>query len=309
MTGRSSFYFSRFFEDDSVFRCANEKLSIDDCKLVSQLLQRKSSSLQTVDIYFCEIGDKGCTVLSRALQQLKSLESLFLGNNGIGIHGCQALSIAIQHMNSLKYLDLSDNNIGNNECFNLANTIKNNRSIKQLYLSQNQIGDSGCHALAQGLKENQTLRVLGLDNHNITQIGWTELSNVLSTHNRTLRNVCYYGTLPNNMNLYLTLNRIGIKDFLETSDNYVLLKATKLKQDSINVLYTLLRSKPDNWCNIRERKKNPILKALHMFFKKLQNNPNEGNLKYKTKNKSINRRKDIRNKNRKQQNQNSNFGL
>lgn len=273
-------YFPRSL-DHKEYHCYKE-FDVEDYTMKLRFFQQKVSSMSELVIWDCGIEDQGCVVLSRALQQTKSLRSLKFGWNRIGINGCRAFSNAIHNMSSLKVLDLnsnnigddecsvliegiginspieelvlSGNNIGNNGCLYLSNMIKNNYSLTGLYLYDNQIGDNGCKALALALRKNSTLQVLSLSrNSNITKIGWEELINVLFNYNTTLHTIYYSGTRPKKIDLYLILNRIGRKKFLETSDMSAILKAASLAEHSISALYELLRSKPDNWFDIKKK--------------------------------------------------------
>ena len=93
----------------------------------------------------------------------QTLESLNLYFNEIGNLGCSAFGEAKANGSRLKRLNMNMNNIGDDGLIKLANGLKSNTSLVELNLSGNNIKRNGALALSRVLEdENITLETLTL---------------------------------------------------------------------------------------------------------------------------------------------------
>lgn len=156
------------------------------------------------------------------LEQLKALESLYIGGNGLGVAGGKALGAWLRSggpsSRSLKKLDLRYNDIGGAGMMALCQGLSSSSSssstntVQQLYVEGNGIGDEGAAALAELLVEqgnqqkeqhvkgveNVGLREVFLGANNIQALGARKLAASLYTNKQLFK-------------LYLEGNNIGLE--------------------------------------------------------------------------------------------------
>ena len=81
---------------------------------LTEMLNRKSSKIETLSLNCNRIGIKGCLALAQGLCYNHSVKILDLSRNLIGAKGCYLLSEAIcSSCSQIQSLDLSYNGIGN----------------------------------------------------------------------------------------------------------------------------------------------------------------------------------------------------
>ena len=144
----------------------------------------------------------GTLKVAKALQHIKMLRILGLGNNKIPQKACDELALAIKSNKHLKKLGLSDNNLhssgniilnslttittlnvlvfDNNQISQeadeaLASVIMHNIGLAELYLNGNNLR-AGTLKVAKALQHITTLRILDLGNNNIPQKACDELA-------------------------------------------------------------------------------------------------------------------------------------
>jgi hypothetical protein len=124
-----------------------------------------STSLQTLKLYSCSVGDEGAGHLAVALQRNQMLEHLCLDTNGITCIGAAAISTALPFNQTLKSLDLESNPLDNDGIEALAKAVPRS-GLCSLWLRETQFGERGCATLVEMLKNGSRLQELETeDNH------------------------------------------------------------------------------------------------------------------------------------------------
>ena len=157
---------------------------------------------------------KGTLHITKALQQLQSLEVLSLGNVNMPMEVSSELALAIecnQHLNtlilndnnlqssavvilqalskisSLEELHLQSTELNENASLYLSSVIHNNTALSQLHLDNNNIDEGLLHVI-KALKQHNSLQMLGLGNVNIPKKACDELA-LCITSNQCLNTV------------------------------------------------------------------------------------------------------------------------
>lgn len=150
-----------------------------------------NTSIQTLNVENCRI-DKGLshemhTILSRMLQQnrtLKSLNMAFQGD-GIGDEGMKWISEALRGNHVLETLDLSCNRISADGIRYLSEILSKSKrfndenetcSVQKLILRGNRITDEGARYLCQCIESNETLTYLDLRGTKLSDEGLFRLA-------------------------------------------------------------------------------------------------------------------------------------
>ncbi|KAI8604942.1 hypothetical protein EDD21DRAFT_411569 [Dissophora ornata] len=108
---------------------------------------KTNTTLTTLNLGDCSIGNEGTLALSEALNTNTTLTTLDLGYNLIGNEGALALSEALKTNTALTTLNLRDNSIGNEGALALSEALKTNTTLTSLNLQYNSFGNEGARAL------------------------------------------------------------------------------------------------------------------------------------------------------------------
>ena len=130
------------------------------------------SSLVSLDISSCNIGDAGMCKLCEVVCYVTNLQSLNASDNKLGIDAFKEITQMLKKNEIMLYrLTLESNNINDIGITHLASAILINKSLKFLYLRDNLVADVGAVAVSAALRENTTLESLDLSMNNISDEG------------------------------------------------------------------------------------------------------------------------------------------
>ncbi|KAK1803690.1 hypothetical protein P4O66_021093 [Electrophorus voltai] len=182
--------FSALLEDP---HCKLEKLHLSDCSikdkgcaaLASALRSNHSSHLRELNLNLNKPGDSGVKQLSALLEDPHcKLEKLQLYNCNITDKGCAALASALRSNPSshLRELNLNLNEPGDSGVKQLSALLEDPHcKLEKLHLFNCSITDEGCAALASALRSNPSthLRELNLNHNKPGDSGVKQLSALL----------------------------------------------------------------------------------------------------------------------------------
>ena len=106
------------------------------------------------------IGNTGVSLMSEAIRECTTLETLGLYNCSITSRGAESLSSALAQNHSLEKLDIGRNNLGDEGISHLAEALKLNTQLKELWISECRMTDKGAASLAGALSVNNSLKML-----------------------------------------------------------------------------------------------------------------------------------------------------
>lgn len=121
-----------------------------------------NSKIQTLDLSFNRLGDKGTKLLSLNLALIPSLSTLILDMNVIKNDGAIALSSVLKFSKTLEALSLRMNHITDEGIIEIANGVKLAPRLRVLKLAGNDFREPGLNSLAEALKASKTLQELDL---------------------------------------------------------------------------------------------------------------------------------------------------
>ncbi|XP_051744811.1 uncharacterized protein LOC127509829 isoform X15 [Ctenopharyngodon idella] len=129
----------------------------------------------------CNITDKSCSSLAKALESDNNLKELIMDSNNLQDAGVRLLCAGLNSVKcKLEILRLSKCDLTEESCSALASVLNSDSSsLKHLDLSNNNLKDSGVKFLSDGLKENCKLEKLKLSNCNVTEEGYKALASAL----------------------------------------------------------------------------------------------------------------------------------
>ncbi|XDV23181.1 hypothetical protein PO909_027873 [Leuciscus waleckii] len=132
----------------------------------------------------CDLTDKSCSSLAKALNSDNNLEEMNMNNNNLQDSGVIHLSSGLKSLKcKLEILRLSQCAVTEESCSALASVLRSaSSSLKDLDLSINNLNDSGVKLLSDGLKENCKLEKLGLSNCSIKEEGYKALASALRSN-------------------------------------------------------------------------------------------------------------------------------
>lgn len=152
-----------------------------------------------LDLCKQQLGPLGCRMVTEALAQNATIQSILLGTDAIGDQGAHDVAELIKQNPNLRIVYLGCNQIGAQASSALAQALVNNQQIEGLWLKRNPIGPEGALALAEMLRHNQHLRMLDLVNTQLGDDGLSAILGALIEANQSLER------------LYLGGNQIGPK--------------------------------------------------------------------------------------------------
>uniref|UniRef100_A0A6S8A2X7 Uncharacterized protein n=1 Tax=Aplanochytrium stocchinoi TaxID=215587 RepID=A0A6S8A2X7_9STRA len=168
-------------------------ISSEGAKGIGEVLKRKTSTIRTLDLCECEIGDEGAMNIAAALEVNKSLQIIDLSSNDIGPAGAEKIAKALKKNKSLHSLNLASKgvgvNIGDEGVKKIAASLETNKKLQTLILKFNQIGDDEAESIAIALRKNTSLQTLDLDCNLIADEGAKKIAAALGVNKKlqTLR--------------------------------------------------------------------------------------------------------------------------
>ena len=150
-----------------------EKLRLQGNKLYSSaitILQSLSniSSIEVLDLQGCQLNATTGDFIASVILSNKRLKCLNLQNNNIA-NGIEHIAKALQKIKSLKLLDLGNNAIPKEVCKELSLAINSNVHLEKLWLQGNKLHAS-IIIILQSLSLLSDIRTLDMDNNQIGEI-------------------------------------------------------------------------------------------------------------------------------------------
>ncbi|XP_012511602.1 PREDICTED: leucine-rich repeat-containing protein 74A [Propithecus coquereli] len=165
---------------------SNNNLDLKGARIISEFLQRDSSSIWNLELSGNNLKEEAAELLSQALSTNYRIKELDLSHNQFsdagGEHLGQMLSINV----GLQSLDLSWNHFHVRGAVALCNGLRSNVTLKKLDLSMNGFGNEGALALGEVLRLNSSLTYLDVSCNDISNEGASEISRGLE-YNENLK--------------------------------------------------------------------------------------------------------------------------
>ena len=160
---------------------------------------------------------EGVLPISKALQQINSLQVLSLGNNNLPKEVCKELALIIEcnqclsnlglygdnlqystfvilqalgKISSLRILNLQTNQLDKGAGVYISSILLNNTGLKELLLDNNNLGE-GVLPIAKALQQVNSLQILGLGNNNLSKEVYNELALIIE-YNQCLHTLGLY---------------------------------------------------------------------------------------------------------------------
>ncbi|KAK2089223.1 NACHT, LRR and PYD domains-containing protein 13 [Saguinus oedipus] len=170
------------------------RIQDDGMQLLGAVLTHPECALQRLELWFCQLGARGCRHLSDALLQNRTLMHLNLSKNCLGDEGVKFLCEALGRPDcNLQSLNLSACSFTREGCQELATALKHNRNVEILDVGENDLRDDGAKLLCEALKaSHHALYTLGLAKCNLTTACCPPLVSVLRS-SKTLVNLNLLG--------------------------------------------------------------------------------------------------------------------
>lgn len=166
----------------------------DDGVTVMSHALANNATLESLGLHDNLITDQGAPAFARALRANQTLTNLDLSHNSIECAGARQLAAVLAQNTTLKKLDLSSNAIGADGARALAAALVRNATLTTLWLCGNSIGDRGACHFAKVIARNGTLTDLLLHHTQMSSECWQMLTNVLARRNTTLTDFTGYPT-------------------------------------------------------------------------------------------------------------------
>jgi len=242
----------------------------------------ENTTLQTLDLTGNSMDDSCIASVCKGLINHPALTFLCFDFNNFGTAGVDAIAAMLRHNTILQDLHLFGNHINEDGGRLLATSLAANRCLLTLILSFNDLGDTGAACLAKSLEDNSTLKKLWLPANHLGNDGIRAFAERLPRMKglkqlnvgdyfdndgvRVLKDniklnmeleVLYMESvlyddevIERDVDFYIRANRAGRRlfrhtDFPLTLWSNVLARANQFNQDGPDVLYYLLREKPD----------------------------------------------------------------
>ena len=167
---------------------SENELDMAGVEMIANAIHANSySSLISLDISSCNIGDAGMCKLCEVVCCVTNLQFLYASDNGLNTDACKEIAQMLKKSKVVLYcLELQSNKINDGGLKYLASAIKINKSLKFLHLRDNLIGDLGATAVSIALKKNTVLESLDLSMNDISDEGAYAIYEALSV-NSTLK--------------------------------------------------------------------------------------------------------------------------
>jgi Ran GTPase-activating protein (RanGAP) involved in mRNA processing and transport len=147
---------------------------------------KDARSLRYLDVSSTTITGKSMQAVARLLQ-LCPMETLELDCNAIGADGLRLLTVALEESDTLQSLNVGSCAMRNTASAALATALLRHPKFTSLNVSGNHISDEGCHALCQTLKRMTMLKVVDLSYNQITSSMKEEIASVFINNLDLLR--------------------------------------------------------------------------------------------------------------------------
>eukprot|EP01051_Picozoa_sp_SAG22_P007124 SAG22_NODE_491_length_9827_cov_6.501028_2_plen_222_part_00 len=148
------------FQASTIGSCGELNLlscNVDDESVARLARVLHSSKLQTINLTFNEVGDRGAGLLALGIRKNRTVTELSLANNKIGCRGARALAEAFSDDGELEVLNLAGNWVRDPGAKALAKfLVGQNQHMVELCLDSNMIGTDGWEALQKELVRNRT---------------------------------------------------------------------------------------------------------------------------------------------------------
>ncbi|XP_073098189.1 leucine-rich repeat-containing protein 74A isoform X2 [Manis javanica] len=168
---------------------SDNNLGLKEAHIISEFLQRNTSSLLTLQLAGNNFKDESAELFSQALSINYRIKTLDLSHNQFSDKGGEHLGQMLGFNVGLKSLNLSWNHFHIRGAEALCSGLRANGTLKKLDLSMNGFGNKGAAALGEVLRLNNTLAYLDLSNNDISNEGVSKISRGLefNEHLRVLK--------------------------------------------------------------------------------------------------------------------------
>ncbi|XP_036887231.1 leucine-rich repeat-containing protein 74A [Sturnira hondurensis] len=165
---------------------SNNALGLEGARIISQFLQRNSSSLLNLQLSGNDFTDESAELLCLALSANYRIREMDLSHNQFSDKGGELLGQMLALNVGLVSLDLSWNHFCSPAAVALCNGLRANVTLKTLDLSMNGFGNEGAAALGETLRFNSSLAYIDVSANNISNEGVSKISRGLEI-NETLQ--------------------------------------------------------------------------------------------------------------------------
>jgi hypothetical protein len=185
---------------DEVLHIADQKVDDADCAALSAAIRLISSgNMKQIYLSNNDIGDAGCTDISRAAAKLPNFEVLYLARNHISDAGVRDIAHALAGTD-IWQLVLTENQFGDAGAIAIAEKVASDPSafarLRWLFLDSSRIGDEGIDALSKAMVVGlHGIERLALQNCQFTNAGLASLADAIE-----------HGALPHCEFLYVQNN-------------------------------------------------------------------------------------------------------
>jgi len=162
-------------------------LGHDGIKVVAGVLH-ELPRLKSLNIGFCNVCDKGMTLMCEELKSNITICQVNAGLNHVSDVSAKAIADIIKENKTLTSLHLDSNNISDVGAKYIADSIRFNTTLRELNLENNDIHDGGAKALCAALKHNShsSLALLNLDNNKLSPESMQDLNECLKRNDHGL---------------------------------------------------------------------------------------------------------------------------
>ncbi|XP_012598165.1 leucine-rich repeat-containing protein 74A isoform X3 [Microcebus murinus] len=170
---------------------SNNRLGLEGARIISDFLQRDSSSIWNLELSGNHLKEEAAELLSQALSTNYRIKRLDLSHNQFSDAGGEQLGQMLGINVGLMSLDLSWNHFHVRGAVALCNGLRSNVTLKKLDLSMNGFGNEGALALGEVLRLNGSLAYLDISGNDISNEGASKLSRGLEYNEnlKVLKNV------------------------------------------------------------------------------------------------------------------------
>ncbi|XP_012598158.1 leucine-rich repeat-containing protein 74A isoform X1 [Microcebus murinus] len=165
---------------------SNNRLGLEGARIISDFLQRDSSSIWNLELSGNHLKEEAAELLSQALSTNYRIKRLDLSHNQFSDAGGEQLGQMLGINVGLMSLDLSWNHFHVRGAVALCNGLRSNVTLKKLDLSMNGFGNEGALALGEVLRLNGSLAYLDISGNDISNEGASKLSRGLE-YNENLK--------------------------------------------------------------------------------------------------------------------------
>ncbi|XP_014390212.1 PREDICTED: leucine-rich repeat-containing protein 74A isoform X3 [Myotis brandtii] len=168
---------------------SDNALGFEGAKVISEFLQKNSSSLVSLQLAGNKFKDQSAELLCQALSANYRIKEMDLSHNEFCDKDGEFLGSMLALNVGLQTLDLSWNHLSSRAAVSLSNGLRSNVTLKTLDISMNGFGNEGAAALGEALKSNSSLAYLDVSNNDIGNEGIIKLSKGLEFNEclRTLK--------------------------------------------------------------------------------------------------------------------------